>query len=345
MKIVHIESGLGNQMLSYCEYLAIKKMNPNDDVYIETVIYDIPECNDVISQWYGYELDRIFGIKAPNIKDIMTEKQWGQFVLEVKESEFWSKNWNWPVYITKAFQKIGVDVENWRGDFEAAGASKLTSKWRWYKNNIFYAYYRRMIEKKHEKRNLASCGKEDKMFVKTDRSILIGQQLGFRFKNSGIERIDNEIRQSFVFPNITDTKNKETLRIIQNCNAVAVHIRRGDGISFNYSYLMTGYYKRSVQFIKKNVSDPVFFIFCDPSSIEWCKHNGRILGLNMKKDKVQYVDWNQGQDSWRDMQLMAQCKHNITSNSSFSWWGAYLNENLNKITISPKVTINTKYHF
>ena len=51
MKIIHIESGLGNQMLSYCEYLAIKKMNPDDDCFIETIVYDIPECNDVICQW------------------------------------------------------------------------------------------------------------------------------------------------------------------------------------------------------------------------------------------------------------------------------------------------------
>lgn len=56
MKIVHIESGLGNQMLSFCEYLALKSVNPCDDVYIENIIFKIPECNDVICQWNGYEL-------------------------------------------------------------------------------------------------------------------------------------------------------------------------------------------------------------------------------------------------------------------------------------------------
>ena len=66
MKVIHIESGLGNQMLSYCEYLALKKVNPDDDFYLETIIYDIPECNDVICQWNGYELERIFGIKEPS---------------------------------------------------------------------------------------------------------------------------------------------------------------------------------------------------------------------------------------------------------------------------------------
>jgi len=67
MKVFHIESGLGNQMLSYCELLAMKKMNPDEDCYIEKIIYSIPEPNEYISQWNGYELDRIFGIHAPDI--------------------------------------------------------------------------------------------------------------------------------------------------------------------------------------------------------------------------------------------------------------------------------------
>lgn len=76
MKVVHIESGLGNQMLSFAEYLVIKKLNPSEECYIENLIYEIPECNDVIFQWYGYELERIFGIRAPNIKDKFSKEQW-----------------------------------------------------------------------------------------------------------------------------------------------------------------------------------------------------------------------------------------------------------------------------
>jgi hypothetical protein len=82
MKVVHIESGLGNQMLSYCEYLALKKMNPNDECYIELMVYSIPECNETISQWNGYELNRIFGIDAPNIMDKMNIDEWNT-VLEL----------------------------------------------------------------------------------------------------------------------------------------------------------------------------------------------------------------------------------------------------------------------
>ena len=64
MKIVHVESGLGNQMLSYCEYLALKSLHPEEDIYIETIVYDIPECNEVIKQWNGYELQRILMLQT-----------------------------------------------------------------------------------------------------------------------------------------------------------------------------------------------------------------------------------------------------------------------------------------
>ena len=176
MKIIHIESGLGNQMLSYCEYLAIRKQNPEDKCYIETVVFDIPECNEVINQWNGYELERIFGIKVPNIKQLMSEEQWEKFVSMVRESEFWHKNWNYPVYITKALNAIGIPVENWRGDFETDSNVRIAVGQRWYAKNILYAYYRYFQEKRNESHALAKCGKKDKWYTSYFfRSILTGR--------------------------------------------------------------------------------------------------------------------------------------------------------------------------
>ena len=99
MIVLHIESGLGNQMLGYCEYLALKQANPTEDIYIENIIYDIKECSEVISQWNGYELDRIFGIQEPkNVKTLITDEKWQQVLDDVRASQFWKRNWNSCVY-------------------------------------------------------------------------------------------------------------------------------------------------------------------------------------------------------------------------------------------------------
>ena len=106
MKVVHIESGLGNQMLSYSELLLLKKLN-NDDCYIETIIYEIPECNKIISQWYGYELSRIFNINTPDIHSLFSSEEWKNVISDVRKTEFW-KNWNYPTVIVNVLNKYGL---------------------------------------------------------------------------------------------------------------------------------------------------------------------------------------------------------------------------------------------
>ena len=129
------------------------------------------------------------------------------------------------------------------------------------------------------------------------------------------------------------------LELIRGCNSISIHARRSDLLFVNGYCYKYGFFKRAVKYIKKHVENPVFFFFTDEKSVGWCEINEKMFGLNFKKDKIYFVDWNKGEDSYRDMQLMAECKHNIFTESSFGFWGAYLNTNPDKITCAPDPTI------
>lgn len=354
MKVVHIESGLGNQMLSFCEYLALKHLHPDEDIYIETIVYDIPECNEIIKQWNGYELNRIFGIDAPNVKEVFTAEQWQGIMKEVRASEFWIKNWNYPVYITNALCNAGLDIRNIRGDFELTDATRNANMTEVYRPSLKERLQDTQLGE-WIMRNYRAARKDhfvhqnnhyNDVFYKGDDNIFTGQWLSLKCIGSGMEQLKEEVKRTFSFPSFKDKKNEDMVAFLDGCNSVAIHARRGDMLGCNGFCYKFGYFKRAVKYIKEHVSDPVFVFFCDPGSIKWCKENASIFNLDFNKDKVYFVDWNKGEESFRDMQLMSHCKHSIITNSSFGWWGAFLIDNPHKITISPKqmIATNTTHH-
>ena len=350
MIVLHIESGLGNQMLSYCEYIALQYSNPEQEFYIETIIFDIPECNELICQWNGYELERIFGIKHPkNIKTLFSDEEWNQILKEIRATEFWIHNWNYPVAFTEVFKKHGLDLRNLRGDFDPNNNIIGTGyqQKKTFRERLCDSYFghtlKRLINKQRESSLLVSVNHSDRFFGSIDGNAFTGQWLNLLYRNNRRELIDQQIKATFQFPKFSGV-NEEFANYLQTVNAVAIHARRGDalgGLAWCYKY---GYFKRAVNHIRKHVKNPVFVFFTNPGSVEWCKANANVFGLDVKKDIIKFVDWNKGEDSYRDMQLMATCKHAIITPSSFGWWGAYLNNNPDKITISPNITIDTTYH-
>lgn len=131
-------------------------------------------------------------------------------------------------------------------------------------------------------------------------------------------------------------KTREIKQGIDSCNSISLHVRRGDYISPGNKNLYGGictttYYERAIQYICKHVQNPVFYVFSN--DILWVQENLKI------PDAV-YVTHNQGADSWQDMYLMSKCKHHIIANSTFSWWGASLNSNKQKIVVCPPKLTN-----
>lgn len=123
---------------------------------------------------------------------------------------------------------------------------------------------------------------------------------------------------------------------MHSSNSVSIHIRRGDFLSPQY-YEKLGdiatkyYYYNAIEYITNKINDPIFFVFSD--DIEWVK-------LNLQIKNAIYITWNTDKNSYKDMYLMTQCKANIIANSTFSYWGAYLNDN-NPVVCYPKKWINS----
>ena len=141
------------------------------------------------------------------------------------------------------------------------------------------------------------------------------------------------ISDDFTFALPLNDENIELAKQISEVQSVSLHVRRGDYINnlktnATHGLCSIDYYQAAIQYISNKVKRPYFFIFSD--DIAWVKDN-----LKMELP-YQYVDHNQGASSFNDMRLMSLCQHNIIANSSFSWWGAWLNSNPGKIVIAPR---------
>lgn len=117
--------------------------------------------------------------------------------------------------------------------------------------------------------------------------------------------------------------NKMCIKTLKESESVSLHVRRGDFLSEKYAAKHAGvadeqYYNHALSLIKQKVANPKFFVFSD--DIPWCKEHFSL-------PNVTYVDWNTGEESYIDMYLMTNAKHCIIANSTFSYWGAYLNDN------------------
>lgn len=142
--------------------------------------------------------------------------------------------------------------------------------------------------------------------------------------------------KEFRFPDLPNCF-KETIHKIQSANSISIHVRRGDYLnSGNYEIhgvLPISYYSKAIEVINNYIQKPIYYVFSD--DIIWCKANFNYLDYH-----INFIS-NINSDSWVDMYLMSLCKHNIIANSTYSWWSAWLNQNEDKIVVSPKKWFST----
>ncbi len=155
--------------------------------------------------------------------------------------------------------------------------------------------------------------------------------MDYFFSDHFFKEYKTEILQDLAFRLPMNEANSTIASRIADCTAVGVHIRRGDYLSNanaaqTFAAVPQTYYTQAMAYIRDRVDNPTFFVFSD--DIAWCK--------TFLDDTCEFVDINYGAESYNDMRLMSLCQHNIIANSTFSWWGAWLNAHPGKIVIAPK---------
>lgn len=244
----------------------------------------------------------------------------------------WFSNEKRKYYYAYQLEKIGldgdiIDINNECQHTELEYEILRVSEAKKYIPGIFFKaiYFCLRIGKKRLK-----CVNENILYAFDDNVFTTDDVYltGFWQNKKYFEKVLESVVQEVHFENITFDNEKEIINKIKACNSVSLHIRRNDYEFEDFDDICSKeYYHKAIEYMKKHVKNPVFFIFSNkPDEAK------KILGSSMD---IIYVDGNSRNDGLNDMKLMTLCQHNIISNSTFSWWGAALNRNYKKIVIMP----------
>jgi hypothetical protein len=146
-----------------------------------------------------------------------------------------------------------------------------------------------------------------------------------------VDAVAADLRRDLAFRDPPSRANLELLdRIARTPNAVSLHVRRGDFTlaAEGNRALPLAYYADAIAYFQQRLEDPTFFVFSD--DMAFTRHNlpGTPRGV--------FVDHNDDASSFEDLRLMSACHHHIIANSSFSWWGAWLNARPDKLVYAPR---------
>lgn len=371
MKIMRISCGMANTMFQYAAYLQIKKMYPNEDVYVDTMWHEITK--------YPYELNKAFGIDISNYDFWEKAKKENRLDYEAEFDQYriWEKYGykSWVNMVDQIYEYVpgGSEIEypqiyqkaGYEFDIELADGATF--------KELKYALDNKLIFPKNTRKCFKNflqkvLGKYNSIFMyerairipdkrkKLLSDILNLQKPDFtgyppveRFKCEGdayfctfgnpndVVGIENELKEIFTFVPFEEENNIQLAKEIEAVESVSIHTRVSAMDYGMSAALHRNYYKKAVNYIEKKLGTNVqYFIFSDRP--EWVKENLECVGINEERKYV-IVNNNSGEKSFRDMQLMSMCKHNICAQSTFSWWAGFLNNNDDKIWITPYETM------
>lgn len=291
MRVSFIDGGLGNQTFQYIFSKVIEQYTGEECMLDDSSFFIKPDHN-------GYELDKVFGIKANLLSEKFSEDVWKLMIEQKKNGKD----------ICQQLYDNGIDMF-------------LVSE------GCIYKYSGNSI--------LLPCNyKNDDLIQSVIRTYGNVYYYGYWIHRKWFDLIKDKIIEELKFPLITDEKNKEYKSKIQGGKSISIHIRRGDMVDLGWA-LDEQFYVNAITYMTQKYTEYNYFIFSD--DLKWCKDNEEKLGLKKIRNRITYIEGNTGENSFRDLQLMSMCNKMILANSSFSYLAALLNQNKDLEVINPVI--------
>lgn len=161
--------------------------------------------------------------------------------------------------------------------------------------------------------------------MKQDRDVMLS---GYWQSAKYFDKYLTELRRMYTPKAGFSDAAKELLALVDKPNTVAVHIRRGDYLDDNMNLTME-YFEQAFAIVEEKIKNPIYCFISD--DIEWVKANFA------EKENYIFISGMKEIDYIEEFFVMSACAHQIISNSSFSWWAAYLNSNAQKVIVAPEV--------
>lgn len=225
-----------------------------------------------------------------------------------------------------SIESINEAKPEWRKPFLPFSVRQYRDK----KQYIRYIYYK--LRRKYQKNKLITEPCPSQYMSVFDTLDPDGQYyfLGFWQNPTYFLGFESEIRNLFLPIDSSVYETAEANEILSSAyDTVSLHFRRGDYLTSGFiEPISDNYYEHAINIMASKLKNPFFYIFSDEP--EWVKENFKL------DYPSQIITGNSGADAYKDILLMSKCKHNIMANSTFSWWGAWLNENPDKIVVAPK---------
>lgn len=290
MKIQFLNGGLANQAFQYIFAKYYELSHPGDVMYLDDSYFALHTVHN------GYELDKVFGIKAHMLSECFDGEVWN-YILEEK-----SRGKSVPqIFCERGINMYMItEAGNGYGTFNPFQGRVVTIPANQYIPEILN-------------------DPEDVYYH------------GYWINKNWFATYQLNFMMEFQFPEIEDKKNQLYLERIRSGNSVSIHIRRGDYVTLGWNLKTETYRNQIMKFVEKAEGKWNLFVFSD--DIAWCKRNQDELGFQYFSSVI-FVEGNINGKNYLDLELMSYCRAMIMSNSAFCYLAALLNMR-KQIVINP----------